>query len=139
MKKCINRRCSFPLGDNYKYCPMCGKIQERQKEVKRRRAKGTGSIYFRKDKKTKPWCASINSDRKTEYIGCFATRAEAEAAILTYKPGQKSVPTLEKLYDYKGVSLVGENIRLTVSYYPGINVYKDRRSIDFTVKDYKFT
>ena len=53
MKKCINRRCSFPLGDNYKYCPMCGKIQERQKEVKRRRAKGTGSIYFRKDKKTR--------------------------------------------------------------------------------------
>lgn len=98
MKKCINRRCSFPLEDNYKYCPMCGKIQERQKEVKRRRAKGTGSIYFRKDKKTKPWCASINSDRKTEYIGCFATRAEAEAAILTYKPGQNSVPTLEKLY-----------------------------------------
>jgi single-stranded-DNA-specific exonuclease len=53
--------------------------------------------------------------------------------------GAKGEGILEKLYDYKGVSLVGENIRLTVSYYPGINVYKDRRSIDFTVKDYKFT
>lgn len=98
MKKCINRRCSFPLEDNFKFCPICGKEQERKKEVKRRRAKGTGSIYYRKDKKAKPWCASLNAGRKTEYIGCFATRAEAEQAILNYQPGQKNAVTLEKLY-----------------------------------------
>ena len=98
MKKCINRRCNFPLDDRFRFCPICGKPQERKQEVKRRRAKGTGSIYFRKDKKKKPWCASINCDRKTEYIGCFETRADAERAIQNYTPGQKNVVTLEALY-----------------------------------------
>lgn len=98
MKKCINRRCNFPLEDNFKFCPVCGKVQERKKEVNRRRAKGTGSIYYRKDKKAKPWCASVNVGRKSEYIGCFATRAEAELALQNYKPGQKNKPTLEKIY-----------------------------------------
>ena len=52
---------------------------------------------------------------------------------------EKGEGIIEKLYDYQGVSLLGENIFLTVSYYPGINVYKDRRSIEFTVRDYKFS
>jgi len=52
---------------------------------------------------------------------------------------EKGDGILNKLYDYKGVSLLNENIRLTVSYYPGINVYKDKRSIEYTVRDYKFS
>lgn len=68
------------------------------KKVKRRRAKGTGSIYFRKDKKSKQWCASVNIDRKSEYIGCYNTRAKAELAIQNYKPKQENQITLEKLY-----------------------------------------
>lgn len=98
MKKCINRRCNFPLEDNFKYCPICGKPQERKKEVQRRRAKGTGSIYFRKDKKSKQWCASINVGRKSEYLGCFDTRAEAELALQNYKPNKQSSVTLEFIY-----------------------------------------
>lgn len=98
MKKCINRRCSFPLEDIFKFCPICGKEQERKKEVKRRRAKGTGSIYYRKDKKAKPWCASLNAGRKTEYIGCFATRAEAEKAIQSFRPQSRNSVTLETIY-----------------------------------------
>lgn len=98
MKKCINRRCSFPLEDNYRFCPMCGKPQERQKETKRRRAKGTGSVYFRKDKKTNPWCASLNAGRQTVYIGCYPTRAAAELAIQSYDPRKSTVPTLAELY-----------------------------------------
>ena len=53
--------------------------------------------------------------------------------------GEKGEGILEKLYDYKGVSLLNENIRLTVSYYPGINVFRDQRNIEFTVRDYKFS
>ena len=99
MKKCINRRCNYPLEDIFRFCPICGKEQERKKEVKRRRAKGTGSVYFRKDKKSKPWCASMNTGRKTEYIGCFQTRAEAEQAILNYRPQKKNTVTLETVYN----------------------------------------
>lgn len=40
------------------------------------------------------------------------------------------------LYEKDGAK--GEPINLTVSYYPGINIYKDRKNIEFTVKDYKF-
>ena len=53
--------------------------------------------------------------------------------------GEKGEGIIEKLYDYTGASLLNENIFLTVSYYPGINVYKDRRSIEFTIRDYKFS
>ena len=53
--------------------------------------------------------------------------------------GEKGEGIIEKLYDYTGASLINENIFLTVSYYPGINVYKDRRSIEFTIRDYKFS
>ena len=53
--------------------------------------------------------------------------------------GAKGEGIIEKLYDYKGLSLTNENILLTVSYYPGINVYRDKRNIEFTVKDYKFS
>ena len=52
---------------------------------------------------------------------------------------EKGEGILEKLYDYKGLSLINENIMLTVSYYPGINVYKDKRNIEFTVRDYKLS
>lgn len=43
---------------------------------------------------------------------------------------------LEQLYERDG--LKGNPVYMTVSYYPGINVYRDRRNIEFTIKDYKF-
>ncbi|MBP5530205.1 MAG: single-stranded-DNA-specific exonuclease RecJ [Lachnospiraceae bacterium] len=52
---------------------------------------------------------------------------------------EKGEGIIEELYDTNGTALLGENILLTVSYYPGINVYRDRRNIDFTVKDYKLS
>ena len=50
MKKCINKRCNCELQEDFAFCPYCGKSQS-SKTTERRRTKGTGSIYYRKDKK----------------------------------------------------------------------------------------
>lgn len=84
MKKCINRRCNKELEDNFSYCPYCGKRQD-DKSLKRRRTKGTGSIYKRKDNKTHPYSAASTITGKQIYIGCYATKLEAEQAIRDYE------------------------------------------------------
>ncbi len=46
--------------------------------------------------------------------------------------------TSELLYESSS-KLLDKNIRLTVSYYPTVNNYKNNTSIDFVIKDYKLT
>ena len=46
---------------------------------------------------------------------------------------------LDKLYDSDrhGSGLLNDNIRISVSYYPGINNYMDQKKIEFTLKDFR--
>lgn len=101
MKKCRNRRCNKELQDNFKFCPFCGKEQEPKKQTKSRRAKGTGSIFCRKDIKSKPWVAQSCITGEQKYIGNFATKKEAEIALQQYEynPISDINITLEQLHE----------------------------------------
>lgn len=100
MKKCINKRCNRDLQDDFAYCPWCGKPQS-SKQIERRRTKGTGSIYFRKDKKTNPYAASSSITGKRVYLGCFETKKEAAKALQEYEFNPVSCfnITLEQLHE----------------------------------------
>lgn len=84
MKKCINKRCGYELQDDFKFCPHCGKPQN-QKKTRRRRAKGTGSVYERKDRKKNPFVACSETTGKRVYIGSFPTRTAATRALQEYE------------------------------------------------------
>ena len=84
MKKCINKRCNKELENDFVYCPWCGKLQT-DKPVKRRRTKGTGTIYYRKDNKSKPYAAASSVTGKQIYLGSFATQKEASRALQEYE------------------------------------------------------
>ena len=102
MKHCINRRCHSELQDDFKFCPYCGKIQDKNKiKKKQKRPNGTGSIYERKDNKSKPWAVSSTITGMRVYIGSFATRTEAVKALqeFEYNPTNSYNLTLEKLYN----------------------------------------
>lgn len=99
MKKCINKRCNCELQEDFAFCPYCGKSQS-SKTTERRRIKGTGSIYFRKDKKTNPYAASSSITGKRVYLGCFETKKEAAKALQEYEFNPVSCfnITLEQLH-----------------------------------------
>ena len=84
MKKCINRRCNANLNDVFTFCPYCGKSQVEQPK-KRRRTNGSGSVYFRKDIKAKPWAAYSTVLGYRENLGNYATKKEAEEALAAYQ------------------------------------------------------
>ena len=84
MKKCINKRCNKEIQDDFPYCPWCGKSQS-DKAVKHRRTKGTGSIYYRKDNKSKPYAAASSVTGKQVYLGSFSTKKEAANALQEYE------------------------------------------------------
>lgn len=46
---------------------------------------------------------------------------------------------LTELYDnsFNGSGLLNRDVRISVSYYPGINNYMDRKKIEFTLKDFR--
>lgn len=100
MKKCINRRCNKELPDDYGFCPYCGKSQSQKPQKQKKRINGTGSIYIRKDLKTKPFAVSKYIDGKRVYIGNYATRSEAQRALqeFEYNPVTKFNITLEQLH-----------------------------------------
>lgn len=89
MKKCINKRCHKDLSDDFDFCPYCGKNQTDKPKRQPKRANGTGSIYYRKDSKTKPWYVASTITGKRVYVGGFATRTEAVKALTDYE----SAPT----------------------------------------------
>ena len=78
---CINKRCKKEIGDS-KFCPYCGKNQTETKRTNR--PKGTGSIYIRKDNKSKPYTASVRVGGKNVSIGTFATKSQASKALAEY-------------------------------------------------------
>ena len=101
MKKCINKRCNRELQDDFIFCPYCGKNQSSDKPKSRRRTKGTGSIYLRKDNKSKPYAAASSVTGKQVYLGAFATKREAENALKDYEynPTNGFNMTLEQLHE----------------------------------------
>ena len=101
MKKCINRRCSKQLEDFHNYCPYCGKKQSEVRRKKPKRPNGTGSIYIRKDNKSKPYAAASSLTGKQVYLGSFATRTEAVQALKDYEcnPVTSYNITLEQLHE----------------------------------------
>lgn len=100
MKKCINRRCHAALEDVFTFCPYCGKSQVEQPK-KRRRTNGSGSVYFRKDIKAKPWAAYSTVLGYRENLGNYATKKEAEAALSAYQaaPSKFFGITLAELHE----------------------------------------
>lgn len=100
MKYCINKRCHRELEDDFKFCPWCGKNQAPVKKRETKRPNGTGSIYCRKDNKSKPWAAACSVNGKQVYLGSYATRTEAVRAITEYENNPVSSPniTLEQLH-----------------------------------------
>lgn len=100
MKKCINKRCNRELQDDFIFCPYCGKSQTNSKPTVRRRTKGTGSIYLRKDNKSKPYAAASSITGKQVYLGSFATKKEAANALQEYEYNPVSCYniTLEQLH-----------------------------------------
>lgn len=85
MKKCINKRCNKQIDENFKFCPFCGKLQVIQPKKDKKRPNGTGSIYVRKDNKSKPYAAASSVNGKQVYIGSYATRTEAVQALKDYE------------------------------------------------------
>lgn len=98
--KCINKRCNRELQPDFKYCPYCGKNQSSKPNKAAKRANGTGSIYYRKDNKSKPWAAASTVTGIQIYLGSFATRTEAARALQEYEynPVTSYNITLEQLH-----------------------------------------
>ena len=84
MKKCINKRCNAEIDDSFKFCPRCGKPQTATKKEKRR-ARGTGTVYFRKDNKTNPYTAASYASGKRVYLGAYPTKTAATRALQEYE------------------------------------------------------
>lgn len=81
--ECI--RCHKEVPDGALFCPWCGKRQPDyappMQRKKRRRPKGSGSVYKLKDSRAKPFVALSS---KREVIGTYATSGEAVQALDAY-------------------------------------------------------
>jgi integrase len=73
---CVKCKASIP--DGALFCPWCGKKQAVTKKKVKKRANGMGSIIKKPGSRSKPW----EAQKGGVYIGCFATRHEAEQALL---------------------------------------------------------
>lgn len=145
MKKCINKRCNRELQDDFIFCPYCGKNQTDNKSKNRRRTKGTGSIYLRKDNKSKPYAAASSVTGKQVYLGAFATKREAENALKDYEynPTNGFNMTLEQLHEKwiktKTYQKLGDSVKsnYTSAYIKLKPLYK-RKFRDLRTSDYQY-
>lgn len=65
--------------ENLRLATQCQNAQNRGVS-KNKKSCGYKGVYFRKDKKTKPWFSSIEADRKRYHLGFFWTAEEAAGA-----------------------------------------------------------
>lgn len=109
----ICKKCKTMLPESFKFCPECG-TQAGPKAKVKRRPYGMGSVYPLPGKRSKPWGVSIGK----QYIGTFATRAEAEEYLITHrsKPVDLLSMTLSDIRDrwqttrrYKRLSIHAKN------------------------------
>lgn len=145
MKKCINKRCNRELQDDFIFCPYCGKNQTSSKQKVRRRTKGTGSIYLRKDNKSKPYAAASSVTGKQVYLGAFATKREAENALKDYEynPVNGFNMTLEQLHEKwiktKAYQKLGNSVKSNyVSAYIKLKPLYKRKFRDLRTSDYQY-
>lgn len=87
--KCVRPCCRKEIPDGASFCPWCGKKQPEaapQQRKKRRRPKGSGTVYKRKDGvRNKPYTAVVPGENgKKTSLGSFATSGEAIQALDTY-------------------------------------------------------
>lgn len=93
---CVKCKASIP--DGALFCPWCGKKQAVTKKKVKKRANGMGSIIKKPGSRSKPW----EAQKAGVYIGCYATKYEAEQALL--KLSDKKVLdninlTFQEVYD----------------------------------------
>ena len=145
MKKCINKRCNRELQDDFIFCPYCGKNQSSDKPKNRRRTKGTGSIYIRKDNKSKPYAAASSVTGKQVYLGAFATKREAENALKDYEynPVNGFNMTLEQLHEKwiktKAYQKLGNSVKSNyASAYIKLKPLYKRKFRDLRTSDYQY-
>lgn len=72
---CVKCKKSIPA--DALFCPHCGKKQAATPRKKKKRANGMGSIIKKPGNRAKPW----EAQKAGVYIGCYATRFEAEQAL----------------------------------------------------------
>lgn len=97
-------KCGKSIADGSAYCNYCGQKQNAKKPKYHKRESGSGTIYQDKRYK-KPWLAFAPSSRYgqgRQYIGCYATRNEARAALEEFnKNGRPELynATLAEIYE----------------------------------------
>ncbi len=98
--KCIRACCRREIPDGASFCPWCGKKQPDaapQQRKKRRRPKGSGTVYQKKDEgRAKPWVAKTGSG---ECLGSFATSTEAVIALDDYNAKHTSAARLRYTFE----------------------------------------
>ena len=89
IKACIRPCCSKAIPEEALFCPWCGKQQQaRPKPPRKRRQKGTGTVYKLQGKRAKPYVAKNVAG---DILGYYADREEALKALDVYNAGQESV------------------------------------------------
>lgn len=71
-------KCQKAIPEDGLYCPYCGKKQQAQKRKKKKRVNGSGSVCRKPGNRAKPW----EAQKAGVYIGAYATKYEAEQALL---------------------------------------------------------
>ena len=89
IKACIRPCCSKAIPEEALFCPWCGKQQQaRPKPPRKRRQKGTGTVYKLQGKRAKPHVAKNVAG---DILGYYADREEALKALDVYNAGPESV------------------------------------------------
>lgn len=95
------KKCGREIPDDAVYCPYCA--QDQRKPVRKRRElkreNGSGSIYRRSDRKTRPWIAM--TPKTQQVIGHYATAQQAKDALDEYRrnPTDRLNITVQELHD----------------------------------------
>ena len=101
----ICRQCNTKLPEGARYCHICGTLSIGLIKSRHHRAQGLGSITVISGRKHPYWVrmpASYNGNRVVrQSIGCYRTRAEAEAALARaiYYSGSTTSPNIYTVRD----------------------------------------
>lgn len=71
-------KCKKTIPEDGIFCPYCGKKQQPEKKKKKKRANGSGTVIRKPGNRSKPW----EAQKSGIYIGAYATKYEAEQALL---------------------------------------------------------